>query len=98
MASDTTYTAESVQIYTDCEHIRERPGMYVGDTGERGLFNLLLIVLENSLEESQAGFGRRIKVELLADGGYRVSDEGRGIPIHIVEPTKQRFLELVCTT
>ncbi len=92
------YELEEVTVLRDCLHIRERPGMYIGDTGERGLRHLVFSVLENAVAEARAGFCTTIEVELHADGGCLVRDNGRGIPVEIVPREGRAFAELALTT
>lgn len=75
------YGADSISILEGLEAVRKRPGMYIGSTGERGLHHLIWEVVDNSVDEAMAGYCTRIGITLLADGGCRVDDNGRGIPV-----------------
>ena len=75
------YAAKDISILKGLQPVRERPGMYIGSTGPSGLHHLVYEVVDNSVDEALAGYATRIDVTLLADGGCRVIDNGRGIPV-----------------
>jgi DNA gyrase subunit B len=91
------YNASSLTALEGLEAVRKRPGMYIGSTGERGLHHLVWEVVDNAVDEALAGFCDTIEVTLLADGGIRVVDNGRGIPVDINPKTKKTGLEMALT-
>lgn len=91
------YNAKSIQVLEGLEPVRRRPGMYIGGTSLEGLHHLIWEVVNNSVDEAMAGFGKNIVVKLLPEDIVEITDEGRGIPIEKHPQTKKSTLETVLT-
>ncbi|WP_163512677.1 DNA topoisomerase (ATP-hydrolyzing) subunit B [Fodinicola acaciae] len=92
-----SYSASSMRALEGLEAVRKRPGMYIGSTGERGLHHMIQEVVDNSVDEAMAGYCDRVEVVLLADGGVRVVDNGRGIPVDVNPVQKKTGVEMALT-
>ncbi|PRW39388.1 DNA gyrase subunit B isoform A [Chlorella sorokiniana] len=96
--ASTSYGAQQIQVLQGLEPVRKRPGMYIGSTGQRGLHHLVYEILDNAIDEVQAGFATEVYVELdLTSGWVTISDNGRGIPTDIHPATGKSALETVLT-
>ncbi|MCQ2049705.1 MAG: type IIA DNA topoisomerase subunit B [Candidatus Saccharibacteria bacterium] len=92
-----SYDSSEIRVLEGLEPVRLRPGMYIGSTGYDGLHHLIKEIADNSIDEAIAGFANKIDITILNDGGVRVDDNGRGIPVDIHPKTKKSTLETVLT-
>jgi DNA gyrase subunit B len=91
------YSAQQITVLEGLEPVRKRPGMYIGGTGAEGLHHLVWEIVDNGIDEALAGYATEVTVTLLADGGVRVVDNGRGIPTDIHPKTGKSTVETVLT-
>lgn len=94
---ESNYDGSQIQVLEGLEPVRKRPGMYIGSTGYEGVHHLIKEIADNSIDEAIAGYGTKVIVRILADGGVNITDDGRGIPIDIHPKTGKSTLETVLT-
>ena len=94
---ESNYDGSQIQVLEGLEPVRQRPGMYIGSTGYEGVHHLIKEIADNSIDEAIAGYGTKVIVRILADGGVNITDDGRGIPIDIHPKTGKSTLETVLT-
>jgi len=97
LQTHASYTGANIRVLEGIEAIRLRPAMYIGDTSQHGLHHLVNEVVDNSIDEAMAGFGKLIHVSIHVDGSISVSDEGRGIPVDVHADSGKSALEVVMT-
>src|SRR4030043_2195227 len=94
---DATYSAKNIQVLEGLEHVRKRPGMYIGSTGINGLHHLVYEVVDNSIDEAMAGHCDSVLIVLNKDSSVMVVDNGRGIPVKKIEKYNRPAVEIVLT-
>ena len=92
-----SYSSDQITVLEGLDPVRKRPGMYIGGTGIEGLHHLVWEIIDNGIDEALAGYATEVSVTMLADGGIRVFDNGRGIPTDIHPKTKKSTVETVLT-
>ncbi|HXO18182.1 MAG TPA: ATP-binding protein, partial [Candidatus Dormibacteraeota bacterium] len=93
----TNYTGEQIEVLRGLEAVRKRPGMYIGNTAERGLHQLVYEAVDNAVDEAMAGYAHTVRVVLYKDGSCSVEDDGRGIPIDLHAEERLPAVEVVMT-
>lgn len=95
--AENNYDSSQIQVLEGLEPVRKRPGMYIGSTGYDGLHHLIKEIADNSIDEAIAGYASKVEITILNDGGVRVTDNGRGIPVDLHPKTGLSTLETVLT-
>lgn len=96
--AEEAYTAKDIEVLSELEGVRKRPGMYIGSTNLTGLHHLVWEIVDNAVDEAVNGFGNKITVTMFKDGSIQVEDEGRGVPIDIHAQTHMPAVQLLFTT
>jgi DNA gyrase subunit B len=95
--TDNSYDGSQIQVLEGLDPVRKRPGMYIGSTGYEGIHHLVKEIADNSIDEAIAGYANSVQITILADGGVRVDDNGRGIPVDTHPKTGKSTLETALT-
>lgn len=96
--AEQAYTAKDIELLSELEGVRKRPGMYIGSTNLTGLHHLVWEIVDNAVDEAVNGYGNKITVTLFKDGSIQVEDEGRGVPVDIHAQTHMPAVQLIYTT
>ena len=96
--AEKEYTAKNIELLSEMEGVRKRPGMYIGSTNATGLHHLIWEIVDNAVDEAVNGYGDRVSVTVHKDGSVSVEDEGRGIPVDIHPQTGMPAIQLLYTT
>ncbi len=97
MSNNKQYDSDAIQVLEGLEPVRKRPGMYIGGTGIEGLHHLVWEIVDNGIDAALAGHATEVSVTLQADGGVKVTDNGRGIPVDKHSKTGKSTVETVLT-
>ncbi len=98
MIEEPNYTAKDIELLSELEGVRKRPGMYIGSTNLTGLHHLVWEIVDNAVDEAVNGHGKKIIVTIMRDGSVQVEDEGRGVPVDIHPQTGLPAVQLIYTT